>query len=172
MVSAARSAWVPHAILAAGLANYILAASPPRYLFLVGVVPALLVFWIRRAVPEPAEWAHAKQEAAREVPSISTLFHGAIRSTTLWVILACGVSLTAHWAFMFWHQQHLRNLPDVVGWSPEQKNKLATTAMYLVIGSSILGNFAAARLITRYGARLETMADYRAVMDDFRTIPN
>jgi len=147
-------------ILAAGLANYILAASPPRYLFLVGVVPALLVFWIRRAVPEPAEWVHAKQEAAREVPSISTLFHGAIRSTTLWVILTCGVSLTAHWAFMFWHQQHLRNLPDVVGWSPEQKNKLATTAMYLVIGSSILGNFAAALLARRVGYRAAIGASF------------
>ena len=33
------------------------------------------------------------------------------------------------------------------------------------------GNFAAARLITRYGARLEAMADYRAVLDDFRKIP-
>ena len=36
---------------------------------------------------------------------------------TLWVVLVCGVSLTAHWAFMFWHQQHLRNLPDVLNWT-------------------------------------------------------
>src|SRR5947209_3729830 len=35
-------------VLAAGLANVILAAAPPRYIFLVGVLPALLVFWIRR----------------------------------------------------------------------------------------------------------------------------
>ena len=50
-------------ILGAGLANYLLAAAPPRYLFLVGVLPALLVFWIRRAVPEPEEWRAAKEQA-------------------------------------------------------------------------------------------------------------
>src|SRR5204863_7531488 len=50
-------------ILVAGLANFLLAAAPPRYLFLVGVLPALLVFWIRRAVPETEEWKTAKLEA-------------------------------------------------------------------------------------------------------------
>src|SRR5207248_11109193 len=30
-----------------------------RYVFLVGVVPAALVFWIRRSVPEPREWLGA-----------------------------------------------------------------------------------------------------------------
>ena len=43
-------------ILLAGLANFLMAGAPPKYLFLVGVLPALLVFWIRRAVPEPEEW--------------------------------------------------------------------------------------------------------------------
>ena len=32
-------------------------------------------------------------------------------------------------------------------------------------------NFAAARLITQYGARLATMTDYRSVLDDFRKLP-
>jgi MFS-type transporter involved in bile tolerance (Atg22 family) len=54
---------------------------------------------------------------------------------------------------MFWHQQHLRNLPDVIGWTAAQKNKLASEAMYLVIGSSILGNFFAAWLSRKIGYR-------------------
>lgn len=33
------------------------------------------------------------------------------------------------------------------------------------------GNFAAARLITRYGARLPSLADYRSVHDAFRKLP-
>jgi sugar/nucleoside kinase (ribokinase family) len=33
------------------------------------------------------------------------------------------------------------------------------------------GNFAAARLITRYGARLANKADYQSVLDDFRKLP-
>jgi predicted MFS family arabinose efflux permease len=137
-------------ILLAGLANFLMAGAPPKYLFLVGVLPALLVFWIRRAVPEPEEWHAAKAQAQNRQPGIAELFRGETRHITVWVTIVCGLSLTAHWAFMFWHQQHLRNLPAVLAMSAEQKNKLASTAMYLVIGSSIAGNFFsgwAARLI-------------------------
>lgn len=50
-------------ILAAVLANHLMAKSEPKYLFLVGILPALLVFWIRRAVPETDEWQAAKKQA-------------------------------------------------------------------------------------------------------------
>ena len=140
-------------ILGAGLVIFVLAAAPPRYVFLVGVLPALLVFWIRRAVPEPDEWRAAKETSGQHEPGVSDLFRGETRRITIWVVLVCGVSLTAHWAFMFWHQQHLRNLPEVLNWSAEQKNKLASTGMYLVIGSSILGNFFAGWLSRFIGYR-------------------
>jgi MFS family permease len=140
-------------ILGAGLANFILAAAPPRYLFLVGVLPALLVLWIRRAVPEPDEWRAAKEQAHHHEPRVGDLFRGELRRITIWVVLVCGVSLTAHWAFMFWHQQHLRNLPDVLNWNAAQKNRLASVGMYLVIGSSILGNFFAGWLARLIGYR-------------------
>lgn len=140
-------------ILGAGLANFLMASAPPRYLFLVGVLPALLVFWIRRAVPETEEWRVAKQQARHREPGVRDLFRGEVLWTTIPVVLVCGVSLTAHWAFMFWHQQHLRNLPDVLTMSAEAKNKLATTAMYLVITSSILGNFFAGWIARFIGYR-------------------
>jgi MFS family permease len=72
------------------------------------------------------------------------------------------ISLTAHWAFMFWHQQHLRNLPEVLNWSASERNKLATVAMYLVIGSSILGNFFAAWLARIIGYRAAIAATFAA----------
>lgn len=140
-------------ILAAGLANFIMADAPPRYLFLVGIIPALLVFWIRRAVPETAEWRAAKAQAGRSEPKLRDLFTGDTRRITLWVTLVCAISLTAHWGFLFWHQQHLRNLPEVVGWTAAQKNRLASAAMYLVVCSSISGNFFAAWLARRIGYR-------------------
>ncbi|MCX6922486.1 MAG: MFS transporter, partial [Verrucomicrobia bacterium] len=149
-------------ILGAGLANFLLAAAPPRYLFLVGVLPALLVFWIRRAVPEPDEWRVAKSSAHHHEPGVRDLFRGHVRSITIWVVLVCGVSLTAHWAFMFWHQQHLRNLPDVLNWTAEQKNKLASAGMYLVITSSILGNFFAGWLARLIGYRATIVAMFLA----------
>ena len=140
-------------ILGAGLANFLMAGAPPKYLFLVGVLPALLVFWIRRAVPEPEEWHAARAQAQHHQPGIADLFRGETRRITLWVMIVCGLSLTAHWAFMFWHQQHLRNLPDVLAMSSEQRNNLASTAMYLIIGSSILGNFFSGCLARHIGYR-------------------
>jgi MFS family permease len=140
-------------ILGACVANWLLASAPPRYLFLVGVLPAALVFWIRRAVPESEVWQAAKTQSARDEPGIADLFRGDVRATTLLVLVVCAVSLTAHWAFMFWHQQQLRNLPEVVPWTAEAKNKLASQAMYLVIAASIAGNFFAAGLARRWGYR-------------------
>src|SRR5207245_8979890 len=119
------------------------AAAPPVCFLVVCLVPALLVLGIRRAVPEPEEWRAAKAEARDRQPGVRELFQGEVRQITIWVVAVCGVSLTAHWAFMFWHQQHLRNLPEVLSLSAEQKNNLANTALYLVMASSSLGNFIA-----------------------------
>ena len=48
-------------VLLASCATFLLAGRGPRVVFLVGVLPALLVLWIRRAVPETEEWHSAKQ---------------------------------------------------------------------------------------------------------------
>ena len=81
------------------------------------------------------------------------LFRGDTRRVTIRVMIVCGISLTAHWAFMFWYGMHLRNLPDVVGWSNEAKNHLVNTAMFWIIGSSILGNFFSGWLARLIGYR-------------------
>src|SRR4029077_2441311 len=128
-------------ILVAILANIIMAKAPPRWLFLVGILPAILVLWIRKAVPEPEEWTAARQNKVAAQPRLADLFGGNVRQVTIWVILVCAISLTAHWAFMFWQPQHLRNLPEVLGWTSAEKNHLVSKAMYLAIGSSIAGNF-------------------------------
>src|SRR5437588_11886361 len=73
-------------ILCACLANYLLASARPNQLFLVGVLPALLVLWIRRAVPEPEEWQAAKQSAGRQEPHLGDLFRGETLRVTVWVV--------------------------------------------------------------------------------------
>jgi MFS family permease len=76
-----------------------------------------------------------------------------VRRTTLLVILVCAVSLTAHWAFMFWHQVHVRNLPEVLKWTDEARNRLAYQTLFLVMVTSIVGNFAAAAVARLIGYR-------------------
>jgi len=135
-------------------AHSLMAHAPHRYIFLVGIVPALMVFWIRRAVPEPEEWRAARQAAAHSVqPGVRDLFRGPAKQITIWVVLVCAVSLTAHWAFMFWYLQHLRNLPEVIGWNHAAHNRLVDTALFTVMISSIMGNFFCGWLARLFGYR-------------------
>lgn len=126
---------------------------PNRCVFLVGILPALIVVWIRRAVPEPDEWHAARQQAAAAVPSIADLFRGNVRRTTILTLLVCALSLTAHWAFMYWFLQHLRTLPDVETWDAAQKTTLASEAMILTMVASIAGNFLAGAIARGLGYR-------------------
>lgn len=133
-------------VMLAGLAYFLLADFPPRSVFLVGVLPAFLVLWIRRAVPEPEEWQGAKQQSGQAEPGFMDLFRGPVRRTTLLTLTVCGLGLTAHWAFGFWYLQHLRNLPGLSGWDDVQMNQLVSKATFLYMLACIAGNFLAAAI--------------------------
>jgi MFS family permease len=139
-------------VLLASVATFVLAGHH-RAVFLVGVLPALLVLWIRRAVPETEEWRAARGRVGDSAPGVAALFRGEARRTAVLTILVCSISLTAHWAFLFWYQQHLRNLPDVIGLPPARKDELASLANLLVMGAAVLGNFLAAALARGLGYR-------------------
>ncbi|NBV23601.1 MAG: MFS transporter [Proteobacteria bacterium] len=100
-------------VMLAGLTTLLMADTHPKWVFLVGVLPALMVFWIRRHVPEPEEWHAAKRESLGLQPGVIDLFRGAVRRTTILTIIVCACGLTAWWAFQFWMPHHLRNLPDL-----------------------------------------------------------
>jgi MFS family permease len=121
----------------------------PRTVFLVGVLPALLVLWIRRAVPEPEEWHTAKKTTAGPGPRFLDLFRGPVRRITILTLLVCALTLTAHWAFNYWFIQHLWQHPDFDGWPDLDKSKVRSMALTTVMISSIAGNFLAA-LIARF----------------------
>jgi predicted MFS family arabinose efflux permease len=164
-------------VLLACLTTFLMADLHPKWVFLVGVLPALMVFWIRRHVPEPEEWHAAKKAARGDEPGIGDLFRGTVRRTTLLTIIVCACGLTAWWAFMFWHAQHLRNLPelhaakqaaydtalqagafgekipDPAKWVAAAKQKVVSTAFFLVIFASIFGNFFVAAVAKRLGYR-------------------
>lgn len=133
-------------VMLASLAAFLLADFPSRTVFLVGVAPALLVLWIRRAVPESEEWQVAKALTGQDEPGFVELFSGSVRRTTLLTLLVCGFALTAHWSFLFWYLQQLRNLPDLGGWSDAAKTQLVSKVVWVVMLSSVVGNFVAAGL--------------------------
>jgi MFS family permease len=140
-------------IITGMLLGILLSEFSYRSYFLVGILPALVVFWIRRAVPETQEWREARSSRHAPPPGVLDLFRGQIRRTTLLTVAVCAFSLTAHWAILFWFLQHLRNLPDVAAWSGPEKTRLAGQAMIIVIGASVAGNFLAAWIARRIGYR-------------------
>ncbi len=142
-------------VFLASAAYYVLslAGAPNRAVFLVGVLPALLVLWIRRAVPESDTWCAARTQTAERPPGIAALFRGRIRRTTVLTMLVCATALTGHWAFLFWCSQHLRMLANQAGCAEQHINRFVGTAMMLVMLSSITGNFLAAFLAGRLGYR-------------------
>lgn len=141
-------------ILAAIGAVFLLQQLPgyqPRWVFLIGVLPAFVTLWIRKEVPETAEWSAEKGRQA--APSMMGLFGPDIRRTTFVASLLCAISLTGHWCFMFWQQAFIRSHPAVAAGSPAEKAAVVSTALFCVIASSVAGNFASGWAAQRFGYR-------------------
>lgn len=129
-------------VLLACLASFIFKEDESnRYIFLVGILPALITLWIRKAVPETEEWEQA-QTGARP-PGVWELFGPGVRGVTLRVLVICAVSLTAHWAFMFWQQAHVRALPEFAGATAAARNHAALISLFWVMIGSMIGNYIA-----------------------------
>jgi MFS family permease len=135
-------------ILLACLAGALLKGHPPQWIFLVGVLPAFITLWIRRAVPETEEWSEARK--GQPAPKIRELFGPRVRSITWRVMLICAVSLTAHWTFMFWQQSYIRSLAEV-GTTKATKDGATVMALLWIMVGSLLGNYVAGGLAIRMG---------------------
>jgi MFS family permease len=140
-------------ILLASLTTFLMASSNPRWVFLVGAVPALITFWIRRAIPEPDEWHAARAASAQAAPGIADLFRGPVLRTTILTILVCSAALTTVWAFLFWSPQQLRQLPDVVKMAKPEREHYISMVTALAMVTAIGGNFFAALLARFLGYR-------------------
>ncbi len=135
-------------LIACGV-GVMLGGQHPKWIFLIGIAPALLVFWIRSHVPEPAAWSAAQTGAKK--PGIADLFRGDVRRITIPSIGICAFSLTGWWAFMFWQAAHVRNLDVVKAMSATDRDKLVAIGFALIIGISVIGNFVAGALAKRWG---------------------
>ena len=125
---------------------------PERWVFLIGVAPALLVFWIRRQVPESDEW-RAAQRLNPAKPALGDLFRGETARVTWHVTAVCALSLSGWWLFQFWHPQHLRRLLELAGWAPSAATRYVSLAFVGVNLAAIAGNFFAGWLASLMGNR-------------------
>lgn len=100
-----QSSWALGYALAAVVANLILARASWRWVFFAGVLPALIVFWIQRGVPEPAVWQRTRQSPLTK-PEIRNLWRAAL--PRLLVLLTMNTfGMFAWWGLFTWIPAYL-----------------------------------------------------------------
>jgi len=77
-----------------------------RWMFLIGVLPALIVFWIRRNIPESPRWeeSNRRRQAAREMQRQGRALHGEdvalVRFTLVDTFAEPAVRMRLIWTFL------------------------------------------------------------------------
>src|SRR5262245_12281653 len=105
-ISIMHSGWANGYIAAALMAALVLGApgagpSAWRWLFVVGVLPALFTLWIRRNVPEPEAWK-TRRSVARVGNPFKLIFGRSLVGRTLLIILLGAAVQFANWGIFFW----------------------------------------------------------------------
>lgn len=122
----------------------------PKWVFLVGTLPALFTVFIRYFVPEPEEWSSARRRQA--MPSVAELFRPRLRRITLLTVGLTSISLTTVWAFLYFAPQIIdRAAPAEWDASARSTFKFWATVAYIV--TNIVANFFACSLAARIGHR-------------------
>jgi len=116
VIGMVQSGWAVGYILAALLATLILPYFEVdlgwRILFLIGVTPAFLVFYIRRNLSEPEIWRKTsrmrkekKLEDGGNEFTLSQIFKGGLLRYTISATLLTSLCMLAYWGLMFWVPQ-------------------------------------------------------------------
>jgi len=134
-------------MLAAALAALVLPRWGWRVLFLIGVLPALLTFLIRRHVREPEVWL--KQE--RPAPFLS-LFRGVLLRRTLIATTLATAMLFGYWGLFTWLPSFLASPMEAGG---AGLALLKTSGWTIAVqAGSLLGYWCFGWLADRFGRRI------------------
>ena len=135
-------------------ASVVVAVWPisPRWVFLAGAVPAVLVFWIRLSVKEPRAWSEARV-ADPSRPGWGALFQPELRKVTLFALLISALAITNTWLIQFWIPQLLRGHSEVSSLPPEEISRFVGAATLIYIVATIPGFFLAAWIGQRWGPK-------------------
>ena len=102
-----QSCWAIGYGLAAVTTALVMPAFGWRAVFFVGVLPALLTFWIRRRVPEPAAWQAARQARTDATASPWSAMAGDRLGLTVALTLMNAATMFAWWGFNLWIPAYL-----------------------------------------------------------------
>jgi MFS family permease len=109
-----QSSWAVGYALAAGITALVLPRGGWRGVFFVGVLPALLTFWIRRHVEEPEIWKRSAREKTSRSPRTGwgEIFRRPLLKDTLVTTAMNAGTMFAWWGLFTW-------IPAYLGLPPE-----------------------------------------------------
>ena len=128
-----------------------LAGVEHKYIFLIGVLPALFTLWIRRAVPEPEEWVNNK--ATQVMPKVSELFGKHVLPTTLKVLAMSTITLLGAWTILYFGPGLIRSHVENKGLAKKDLDILVSNGTILFTVVNIAGNFFMAFVTQKVGYR-------------------
>jgi MFS family permease len=123
-----QSSWAIGEIVAAAVVGFVLPRFGWRAVFFVGILPALLVFWIRREVPESRVWL---EKGRSKEPSLRVLLRPDIRRNGLLATAMNALSMFGYWGLFTWIPAYLA-LPVAQG--GRGLDLFATTTWLVVMG--------------------------------------
>jgi MFS family permease len=124
-----QSAWAIGEILAAGVVAAVLPRFGWRAVFFFGVLPALVVFWIRRDVPESVLWLDRRREEQRT--PLAALWRPDLRRNGLIATAMNAFSMFGYWGLFTWIPAYLA-LPVAEG--GRGLDLMKTTAWLVAMG--------------------------------------
>jgi MFS family permease len=111
-----QSSWAIGYAMAALVSGIVLHYFSWRYVFFIGILPALVTLWIRTGVPESELWQTAREVAVRRESdnSVWQIFRPPLLKRTLSLLLMNFFGLFAYWGLMSWIPAYL-SLPVAQG---------------------------------------------------------
>jgi MFS family permease len=125
-----QSMWAVGEIAAAGVVAVVLPRFGWRAVFFVGVLPALLVFWIRRGVPEPEIWLRSREERPPG-GALRVLWRPDLRRHAVVATAMNACAMFGYWGLFTWIPAYL-SLPVAEG--GRGLDLMKTTTWLVVMG--------------------------------------
>jgi len=124
-----QSTWAIGEMIAAGVVALFLPRFGWRAVFFVGVLPALIVFWIRRDVPESSIWL--EQRETRKAGSLRLLWRKDLRRNGLLATAMNACGMFGYWGLFTWIPAYLSLPVDQGG---RGLDLMKTTAWLIIMG--------------------------------------
>ena len=126
-----QSSWAIGEMIAAGVVALVLPSLGWRAVFFVGVLPALVVFWIRRDVPESEIWLRRQAARATSTGSLRILWRKDLRRNGLVATAMNACGMFGYWGLFTWIPAYL-SLPVAEG--GRGLSLMRTTTWLIVMG--------------------------------------